>query len=367
MPSTSTVTRLLTRKNALDRSLLDQVQRSLVPGPGEAILKVERCALTTNNITYAAYGDSMNYWGFFPTGEDDWGHMPVWGFADVLASNVEGVTVGERFYGYFPIASHLWMKPERVTERGFYDGAAHRQELTSAYNQYTRCSWDPYYSPATENLQILLKPLFLTSSMLADFLADNQFFGATRLVFSSASSKTAFGTAVCLEGQPGVQRIALTSTGNKAFVAGLGCYEQTLGYDELSELTQEQPTLYVDFSGGLQLRDRVHRQLGGRLVYSCFAGSAQTTGEARLTAMEGPTPVFFFAPIQIRKRNADWGPGRVSAHIGEGLQRFYRFVTQGPQPLLEVQVDEGYPAARQVISQLCHGKVPPDRGHVIKL
>src|SRR6218665_968723 len=197
MPEHSKVTRLITEKNVLDHSRIETVEQDLSAAPGEIVVKLNRLSLTTNNITYAAFGDSMNYWDFFPTFEAGWGHVPVWGFADVLSSQVEGVAVGERFYGYFPIASHLRMQPERVSERGFYDGTEHRQKLVSAYNQYTRCSWDTYYSPATENLQILLKPLFLTSSMLADFLQDNDFFGATRLVFSSASSKTAFATAVC--------------------------------------------------------------------------------------------------------------------------------------------------------------------------
>jgi hypothetical protein len=367
MQSPSTVTRLITRKNALDQSRIEQEQRSLIPADGEVILKIDRCALTTNNITYAAYGDSMNYWGFFPTGLAGWGHIPAWGFADVIASTVEGVKAGERFYGYFPIASHLWMRPERVTERGFYDAAQHRQALTSAYNQYTRCSWDSYYSPETENLQILLKPLFLTSSMLADFLQDNQFFGATRLVFSSASSKTAYGTAVCLDNLSGLERVALTSAGNKAFVEKLGCYERTVSYTELASLANDRPTLYVDFSGDLDLRDRVHQHFAGQLVYSCFAGSAQSTDEARLTAIEGPQPVFFFAPIQIRKRNADWGPEGVSRHIGEGLQRFYRQVTAVENPLLEVVESEGYEAAQSVISRLFHGQVAPVEGHVIRL
>ncbi len=106
---------------------------------------------------------------------------------------------------------------------------------------------------------------------------------------------------------------------------------------------------------------------GRQLVYSCFAGSAQTTDEAQLTAIEGPQPVFFFAPIQIRKRNAEWGPERVSQYIGEGLQRFYRTVSEGPAPLLEVVVDEGYEAARQLVSRLYHGQVPPTQGNIIKL
>jgi hypothetical protein len=367
MQSPVTVTRLITHKNALDQSRIEQEERSLIPTPGEVILKIDRCALTTNNITYAAYGDSMNYWGFFPTGLAEWGHVPAWGFADVVASDVAGINVGERFYGYFPIASHLWMRPERVTERGFYDAAEHRLALTSAYNQYTRCSWDTYYSPETENLQILLKPLFLTSSMLADFLQDNRFFGATRLVFSSASSKTAYGTAVCLENHPGLERVALTSAGNTAFVETLGCYERMATYAQLTTLANDRPTLYVDFSGDLDLRDRVHRQFAGQLVYSCFAGSAQTTDEARLTATEGPQPVFFFAPIQIRKRNAEWGPEGVTQHIGEGLQRFYRQVTAAEKPLLKVVESEGYAAAQSVISKLFHGQVAPMDGHVIRL
>ncbi|MGF6208998.1 DUF2855 family protein [Pseudomonas frederiksbergensis] len=278
-----------------------------------------------------------------------------------------GIKVGERFYGYFPIASHLWMRPGRVTERGFYDSAEHRQALASAYNQYTRCSWDSYYTPGTENLQILLKPLFLTSWMLADFLQDKAFFGATRVVFSSASSKTAFGTAMCLENSPGLERIALTSADNKAFVETLGCYERTVSYAELESLPNDRPTLYVDFSGDLKLRDRVHQHFAARLVYSCFAGSAQSTDKAQLTAISGPQPVFFFAPIQIRKRNAEWGPEQVSQHISEGLQRFNGLLTATSTPLLEVVESEGYEAAQRVISRLFHGQVAPGEGHVIKL
>lgn len=367
MQSLGTVTRLITRKNAIDQSRVEREQRSLIPAVGEVILKIDRCALTTNNISYAAYGDSMNYWGFFPTGQSEWGHIPAWGFADVLASEVDGIAVGERFFGYFPLASHLWVRPERVTERGFHDAVEHRQILSSTYNQYIRCSWDRYYSEAFENLQILLNPLFLTSLMLADFLQDNQFFGATRVVFSSASSKTAFGTAICLEDQSNLQRVALTSAGNKAFVEHLGCYERTLGYAELASLPADRPTLYVDFSGSLALRDQVHQHFAEQLVYSCFVGSTQSTGEAQLSAITGPQPAFFFAPMQIRKRNAEWGAQQLSQHIGEGLQQFYRRVMAPANPLLRVVESDGLEAAQTVISQLFHGQVAPIEGHVIRL
>ena len=54
--------------------------------PGEALLRISRLALTTNNITYAAFGETphLRYWDFFPTGAAEWFHMPAWGFAEVV-------------------------------------------------------------------------------------------------------------------------------------------------------------------------------------------------------------------------------------------------------------------------------------------
>ena len=34
--------------------------------PGQALLRVDRFALTTNNVTYAVMGDALKYWHFFP-------------------------------------------------------------------------------------------------------------------------------------------------------------------------------------------------------------------------------------------------------------------------------------------------------------
>jgi hypothetical protein len=68
---------------------------------GEVRLSIDRFALTSNNITYAAFGDAMNYWQFFPTtgadAADGWGIIPVWGFGTVTESLHDEVRVGERF------------------------------------------------------------------------------------------------------------------------------------------------------------------------------------------------------------------------------------------------------------------------------
>ena len=53
---------------------------------GQARLAVSAFGLTANNITYAVFGETMSYWDFFPA-EDGWAHVPVWGFANVVARN----------------------------------------------------------------------------------------------------------------------------------------------------------------------------------------------------------------------------------------------------------------------------------------
>ena len=85
---------------------LAQTQWQLLPEvdlkEGQIRLRVNHFALTSNNITYAAFGGAMNYWGFYPSGEDGWGIIPVWGFATVTQSLHAGIAVGEKLYGYYP-------------------------------------------------------------------------------------------------------------------------------------------------------------------------------------------------------------------------------------------------------------------------
>lgn len=365
MADAITVTRLLTRKNALNLSRVDTTQITLPLKTGEVVLKIERVAITTNNITYAAFGEAMQYWDFFPTQQPEWGHMPVWGFADVVLSEAEGVQVGERFYGYFPIASHIRMQAQRVTERGFYDGSEHRMALVSAYNQYTRCSSDPAYARENENYQMIVRPLFITSFMGADFLQDNDFFGAKQIVVSSASSKTAYGTAFCLKDKYDVELLGLTSRGNRAFVDSLGCYHRSTTYDEVASISKDRPTLYLDFSGDEALRATVHHHFGDALTYDCFAGSAQNTEFLRDTGLPGPKPEFYFAPIQIRKRNIDWGHDVVNQRFNDAQLGFIRRVSDSQNPWMEVSETRGYAETQKLIETMHAGRIDPRKGHVV--
>ena len=194
---------------------------------GQILVKVDQFAFTANNITYAAVGEVVGYWKFFPV-SDDWGIIPVWGFADVIASKNEGIKVGERFYGYYPMGSHLIMSPAKVKPTNFMDGIEHRQALPPIYNNYINTKTDPGYSKDGEAIQSLFRPLFTTSFLIDDFMDDNDFFGGQTIILTSASSKTAIGLAALLAQRKGGRNlnvVGLTSKGNMDFVNGLGYYD----------------------------------------------------------------------------------------------------------------------------------------------
>jgi hypothetical protein len=334
---------------------------------GEVLLRVERFAFTANNVTYAMFGDAMHYWAFYPTGEADWGMIPVWGFATVVVSAVDGIAIGERFYGFFPMATHVVVQPGKVTPSSFIDAAEHRAALPLVYNQYLRCSADPGYHPKMEGQQMVLRPLFFTSFLIDDFLEDNQFFCAERVILSSASSKTAYGTAFCMAQRKGVEVVGLTSHANLDFVRALGSYHKVLTYDQVGALSTTVPSVYVDFSGSVNLRRDVHVQLGDALKYSASIGGTDWEQIGKVGDLPGPRPTLFFAPSQIKKRIAEWGSATLQTKLGKAWQDFMVPVTRADQPWLRVIEANGVEACVAAMTEVVSGKAKPDEGHVLGL
>ena len=241
---------------------------------GDVRVRVDAFGFTANNITYAAAGDMIGYWTFFPAPDlgdgANWGRVPVWGFAEVVESRSDPVAVGDRLYGYFPMSTELVMTPTRVSDNGLIDGAEHRSALPAIYNSYLRCATDPMYDPGTENELMLYRPLFYTAFLIDDALADNEFCGASTVVLASASSKTAFGTAYLLQQRDGIDVIGLTSPRNVAFVEALGCYDRVLTYDDIASLP-DGPTAFVDMSGNAGVVRAVHERYGDARARSAGA------------------------------------------------------------------------------------------------
>lgn len=358
-------TTLLVRKNDLASTRLGVAEDTPL-ADGQVRVRVDSFALTSNNITYAAFGDAMNYWQFFPTGEEGWGTIPVWGFGSVVQSLHPGVAVGERLYGYYPMASATVLTPARLNTSGFYDGAPHRRELHAVYNQYLRCSADPFYTPATEDIQALLRPLFITSFLIDDFLADNDFFGANVMLLSSASSKTAYGTAFQLAQRAGIEVIGLTSSANVAFCESLGCYSRVLTYDQLNQISAEAACIYVDFAGNAGLRHAIHTRFAN-LKYSCSIGGTHVTQLGGAKDLPGPRATLFFAPAQIKKRSADWGAEGLGQRLVQAWQSFSRRASQTDAPWLTIQQHQGSEAVGAAYQQVLAGKGDPRTGHILKL
>jgi len=69
--------------------------------------------------------------------------------------------------------------------------------------------------------------------------------------------------------------------------------------------------------------------------------------------------------VQIKKRNADWGPTVVNQRFGEAQQRFIRHV--GDAGWLRVAEHSGFAAAQGLIADLHAGRADPLLGHVVNL
>lgn len=344
----------LVAKTDLRQARIELVERPAL-ADGEARLAIERFALTANNVTYAVFGEQMRYWDFFP-GPEGWGRIPVWGHARVEASNHPDLAVGQRFYGYFPMSTHLTVTP-RKTRTGFADVAPHRAELPPVYNQYQAVG---PASPA-EDYQALLRPLFITGFLIEDFLDENDLFGARSVVLTSASSKTAISLAFQLRQRGKARVVGLTSPRNKAFVESLGCYDQVVTYDAVATAPVEEPVVVVDFAGDAPLLKAVHERFGQTLAYSCRVGGAHWEAGPASGSLPGPKPMFFFAPDRIRKRAADWGPGGLDQRHDAA---WAPFAADAPRWLRIIE-GVGPEAVTQAYRAVLEGQAGSDEGHIL--
>jgi hypothetical protein len=327
------------------------------PVPGEVLLRVDKFGFSANNITYAALGEAMRYWDFFPA-PSGWGRIPVWGYADVERSRHEAIQEGQRAFGYLPMSTHAVLQPDRVTEAGFVDAAPHRADLPGVYQRYSLVT-----QPEDEDQEALWRPLFMTSFGAADFFAERDLFGARAVVFSSASSKTALGTAFLLSRSREGDLIGLSSPGNVEFCERLDYYDEVLAYERLDELSREQPTLFVDFAGNERLLHRLRVHLGPSLTETCVIGATQWEERDAGSELGGAGAQFFFLPPWIERRRRDWGPGEFGRRYAAAWSGFL----PSARSWLRIVHDAGPEAVEAVYRELLDGRSDPSVGHILSL
>jgi hypothetical protein len=334
----------------------------LEPANGEALLRVDAFGLSANNITYAMFGVAMSYWDFFPA-QEGWGRVPVWGFAEVSASEVPELEAGTRVFGYLPPSSELLVTPVHVGAHGFTDASAHRAALPGAYNRYAHTDADPLYDAEHEDEQMLLRPLFLTSYLIDDFLDDSNFFGAEMVVLSSASSKTASALAFQLSLREGIDVVGLTSPRSAEFARGLDVYDHVVSYDALDALPDGR-AVYVDMAGDAELRSAVHGHYGEQLAHSAVVGATHHDRMGQVPdALPGPRPTFFFAPDRVSKRAKDWGADVLQQRMAEAWHPYVTWACGW----LEVIHGHGADALQSAYLDLLDGRIDPARADVLSL
>ncbi len=338
---------------------------------GEIEVALRRFALTANNVTYATLGKSFGswtdmpgYWAFFPHEDESRGQLPIWGFAEVVRSNHDGVDVGEELYGYFPMASHLVMKPGKMSAASLHDEMAHRQKLAPVYNQYNRVRGEGDVKAAEKDLWPVFRPLLVTGYMICDQFKEADYYGAEQILICSASSKTALMTARCFDQFEKVPKlIGVTSAGNLEFVKSTGLYADVIPYDAVTELDKTVPSALIDMAGNGEVVNAIHRHFEDNQKFSCLVGLSHWDSSRPARDLPGAPITPFFAPGRLKQRSEEWGGAELQARLGAAWDSF---ISLAPS-LTEITVQEGAEAAAHSYEDLVAGRINPAHSLILSL
>ena len=328
----------------------------------EVLLKADRFALTANNISYAASGDAIGYWGFFPA-EDGWGRIPAMGWGNVVASAHPEISVGERVWGFFPFSTHLKINAGRVKATGFHDVSEHRAQYAPIYRQFDRAATNPIYEEAREDQDILLRGLYLTSWLVDDFLNVSDNFGGEACLITSASSKTSIALAHAVSQRGELTSIGITSAGNVAFCESLGCYETVITYDDIASLDAAQPVVLVDMAGNAKVLSDAHHHFSDNMKYSCRIGATHYEKMGSVKGLPGAKPIFFFAPGHIQTRSKEVGTAKLMMQLGRDYVGFRQFC----DGWLTVERGYGPDAVSEIYQSVLSGRADPAIGRIASM
>jgi Protein of unknown function (DUF2855) len=251
------------------------------------------------------------------------GTDPRLGFGKVVGSEVDNVETGEELFGYFPMSTHVVLRPGRIRSDGLYDVSEHRAHLSPAYNYYVRTFGNPSFDAESKREIMLLRPLFFASFLVHDLLAERVGAGADTIAITSASSKTAIGLAHLLSTRKigTCHVVGLTSERNLDFARGIGVYDRVVTYGDREILTSGSVAV-ADFSGNSALIRQLRDALGNRAVFLCLVGYTHRDRQS-LDIVEDAKMVRFFAPDQFASERVN---GELTNLIGV-IMRHYRRIS----------------------------------------
>lgn len=328
----------------------------------EVLFKVDRQALTANNISYASAGDMLDYWGFFPT-DEGWGRIPGMGWGEVIASAHPDVALGERTWGFYPYSTHHKILAGKISSDSFSDVSKHRANHAPIYTQFDRSSTNPIYEKTREDQDSLLRGLFLTSWLVEDLIDMNKSFASEACLITSASSKTSIALAHCVKERGKLSSIGITSPGNVAFCKSLGCYDQVLTYNDISKINASLAVVMVDMAGNAEVISKLHHHYGDNMKYSCRIGATHFDKMGSSKNLPGAKPVFFFAPSHREARSAELGTEAFTKKMWEAFASFREFCDSW----ITVEHSYGADSVAQTYQSVLKGKANPSTGQIVSM
>jgi hypothetical protein len=342
---------------------------------GEIRLRIDRFAVTANNVSYAGAGDLLGYWAFFPAGEPAvWGRVPAIGYAEIVESRNPDLAVGGRYHGWFPMAEYVTMTAT-ATADGFRDDGAHRQAHAPIYRAFLRTDLDRLdpLDPGGdrsdgENRHALLRVLLLTGFLADEFFADSggstatgapPFFGAEQVVVVSASSKTAIAFADRASRREGLDVVGMTSAVNAEFVERLGSFDRVVTYDDVEALPLVD-SLVIDMAGNADVTAAIHDHLGDRVLHSMMIGRSHHDAVSDRSAgpLPGAQPQFFFAPTELDRLVRLWGADEYARRTAVATHEF----VATSRSWLRIDERRGPDGPASAWAAVTASTVPPDVG-----
>ncbi|MFC4057182.1 DUF2855 family protein [Planomonospora corallina] len=326
----------------------------LEPDDGEVLLAVEKFGLTTNNATYARFGESdIPFFDAFP-GPEGYGRVPVWGFARVVESRHPEIGVGTRYFGYMPMSTHHVVRPA-VTPRGFTDMTPTRHFLHPWYWTFELAA-EP---DGLDDRRALLHPVYPAAYNLADLLVAREAQGAVSAVITSASSKVAIGLVEELAHR-GSKLTTVGITAATSFVEGLGLYDTVSPYDQWPPV--KGPIVFVDLTGDAGTRLAVAETYEKDLAATVLIGFTHPTAAVPPPdGLRGPEAEVFFTPAVEWDKAETEGAQAYYSRYGASEKRFL----ESTVPWLTVRNGRGPEEIGKAYRSLLAGDQSPNIGHVL--
>jgi hypothetical protein len=135
-------------------------------------------------------------------------------------------------------------------------------------------------------------------------------------------------------------------------------------YENLATLSDQVPTVYVDFSGDAALRSRIHTHFAERLAFSSSIGGTHWEALGSARDLPGPRPTLFFAPARIKLRSAPppagWGAAELQRRLAGAWAGFIHQVEDGRW--VQIAERHGSQAALDAYGEMLAGRADARQG-----